>query len=98
MEQSEDKGVPEVVTDLILANHKLFQSLLPVSLVAAFSCDRIHRALCPKPPEDKPPRDIILCLKDYLVKEEILRASRNTPNIMLDWIRIQISQTYPKPC
>lgn len=60
------RGVPEAVTDLIPAAQKLFQSLLPDSPVAAFSCDRIHRAHRPKPPDHKPPRDIVLCLKDYL--------------------------------
>lgn len=84
------RGVPESVTDLLPAVQRLFQSLRRQSPVAAFSCDRIHRALRPKPPEDKPPRDIVLCLKDYLVKEEILRASRNISNILLDVTKIQI--------
>lgn len=84
------RGVPESVTDLLPAIQKLFQSLLPDSPLSAFSCGRIHRALRPPPPPEKPPRDIVLCLKDFLIKEDILRASRNTPNIRLEGIPIQI--------
>lgn len=82
------RGVPESVTDLLPTVQKIFQSLLPDSPLSAFSCDRIHRAL--RPPPEKPPWDIVLCLKDFLIKEEILRASRNTPNIRLEGTPIQI--------
>lgn len=82
-------GVPETVTDLLRAMQTLFQSLLPESPLAAFTSDRIHRALRPKPPPERPPRDIVLCLKDFLIKEEILRASRNMPHILLEGITIQ---------
>lgn len=84
------RGVPETVTDLIPAVHKLFQSLLPDSPLSAFTCDGIHRALRPKPPPEKTQRDIVLCLKDFLIKEEILMASHNTPNIQLEGISIQL--------
>lgn len=76
------RGVPESVTDLFPAVQRLFKSLLPVSPAANFASDQIHRALCPKPPDEKPPRDIVLFLKYYLINEEILRASCNTPNIL----------------
>lgn len=38
-----------------------------------------------------------MCLKDFPVKEDILRAARNTPRIQLDGITVQI---YPDiyPC
>lgn len=69
---------------------RLFKSLLPDSETAAFMCDRIHRAFRPKPPADKPLRDIILCMKDFLTKEDILRAARNTLHITLDDYAVQI--------
>lgn len=56
----------------------------------ALACDRIHWALRPKPPSDKPTCDVILCMKDYLIKEEVLQALRNTANIELDSVKIQI--------
>lgn len=37
-----------------------------------------------------PPHDVILCMKDYLTKEEILSALRNTNHIELDGVKIQI--------
>lgn len=60
------RGIPESVTDLISTIIKLFKSLLPDCKSAAFTYDRIHRALRTKHPVDKPPRDIILCMKDFL--------------------------------
>lgn len=84
------RGIPESTTDLYPAVSRVFHMLLPDRPTSAFTCDRIHRALRPKPPPDKPPRDIILCMKDFLTKEDIMRASRNTPNIELDGVRLQI--------
>lgn len=45
------QGIPETVT--LPTVQTLFQSLLPDSPLSVFTCDRIHRALCPKPPERK---------------------------------------------
>lgn len=39
---------------------------------------------------EKPPRDIVLCLKGFLIKEEILYVSHNTYNIQLDGVCIQL--------
>lgn len=72
------RGVPKTVVDLPVAVTAIFHSLLPEHADRAFTCDRIHRALRPKPPPEKPPA---MCLKDFIVKEEILRASRTTPVI-----------------
>lgn len=83
-------GIPESVTEVMPAASKLFQSLLPDTPPSSFVCDRIHRALHPKPPPDKPPRDIILCMKDFITKENTLRASRNSHNIELNGAKIQI--------
>lgn len=84
------RGIPESETELIPAVIRLFKSLLPDYDSAAFKCDRIHRAIRPKPPDDKPPRDVVLCMKDFLIKEDILRASRNKQRITLDNHPIQI--------
>ncbi|CAI9563639.1 unnamed protein product, partial [Staurois parvus] len=84
------RGIPESVSDLSQTVTKLFKSLLPDRSPGSFACDRIHRALRPKPPSDKPPRDIVLCLKDFLTKEDILRAARNTPTISFEGSVLQI--------
>lgn len=84
------RGVPESVTDINHAITKLFHNLVPDKPPSAFACDRMHRALRPKPTADKPPRDIIMCMKDFLTKEDIMRAARNSPSIELDGTRLQI--------
>lgn len=38
--------------------------------------ERIHRALCPRGRDTDPPRDIVCCLVDYGLKEEILKQAR----------------------
>lgn len=81
------RGVPETVVDLQAAVETIFHSLLPEHLD---TCDRIHWTIQPKPPLEKPPRDIVMCLKEFLVKEEILRASRNTLIIWYEGTTIQI--------
>lgn len=78
------------MTDLIPTAIRLFKSLLPKYDSAAFTCDRIHRARQPKPPPEKTLRDIVLCMKDFLSKEEIMRAARNKPCITLDDYTVQI--------
>lgn len=84
------RGAPETITDLPAYSTKLFLSLLPEQNPQSFTCDRIQRALRAKPPPDKPPRDIILCMKDFLVKEEIMRAARSLRNITLDGVHLQL--------
>lgn len=70
-------GLPESVeTEPLTATIiGLFNNLLdrPVQTVV----ERIHRALRPKGRETDPPRDVVCCLEDYKLKEEILRKARN---------------------
>lgn len=84
------RGIPESETELIPMVIRLFKSLLPNCDSATFTCDRIHRALRPKPPADKSLRDVVLCMKDFLTKEEILRAARTKQRITLEEHTIQI--------
>lgn len=70
-----NRGAPESVTDLTSYTTKLFKSPLPNMAASSLMCDCIHRGL-----RTNPPRDILLCMKDFLTKEEILRAARNSPN------------------
>lgn len=84
------RGIPEPETELIPTVIRLFKSFLRNCDSAAFTCDRIHRALRPKPPADKPPRDVVLFMKDFLTKDEILRAARNKQRITLDEHTIKI--------
>lgn len=80
----------ETVTDLMPGVSNIFHNLLPDKPLSAFTCDRIYRALRPKTTPKKPRKDIIMCMKYFLVKKDIMCASRNTPNINLDGKRLQI--------
>lgn len=84
------RGAPESIKDLIAYSTKLFQFLLPDQDPLSFKCDQIHCAMRAKPPPDKPPRDIVLCMKDFLVKEEIMCAARGIRNIILDLVQLQV--------
>lgn len=79
------RGVPESITD-VPAYSTRFQFLFPEQNPQSFICDRIHFALKAKPPPDKRPRDLVLCMKDFLVIEEIMRAG----HINLDIVQLQI--------
>lgn len=54
--------------------------------------ERIHRALRPKGRETDPPRDIICCIVDYKLKEDILRQARGRLQLIHDGANIQIYQ------
>lgn len=54
--------------------------------------ERIHRALRPKGRDTDPPRDVICCIVDYKLKEDILRQARGTPRLLHDRAPIQIFQ------
>lgn len=46
-------------------------------------------------PLTNPPRDIVLYLKDFLIKEEILRAARNSRSITLNGTMCKIYPDLP---
>lgn len=45
---------------------------------------RAHRALAPRPPDTAPPRDIICCLQNFPLKEEILNKARRNERILFE--------------
>lgn len=55
---------------------KLFNYLLDRPLLMPINMERIHRALRTKEKDSDPPRDVICCLTDYKLKENILRSAR----------------------
>lgn len=54
--------------------------------------ERIHRALRPKGRETNPPRDIICCIVDYKLKEDILRQARGKHPLQYNGAHLQIFQ------
>lgn len=55
---------------------ELFNGLLDRPPQTRIELERIHRALRPKGKETDPPRDIICCIVDCKLKEDILRQAR----------------------
>ncbi|XP_040197765.1 olfactory receptor 1468-like [Rana temporaria] len=72
------RGLPEAVeSDRIRPEvTSIFNSILQRPLDTQITMERIHRALRPRGRDTDPPRDIICCLTDYSLKEEILRRAR----------------------
>lgn len=88
------RGMPEAITaeHLSLAITSLFNDLLNRPPETQISMERINRALRPKGRETDPPRDIICCIVDYRLKEEILRQARSRQQLQHEGTTIQIFQ------
>ncbi|XP_077323137.1 uncharacterized protein LOC143956838 [Lithobates pipiens] len=88
------RGLPEVVEGdrLAPAISAIFNSVLDRPSHTAISMDRIHRALRPKGRDTDPPRDVVCCLTDYRLKEDILKAARLKQQISYESAHIQIFQ------
>ncbi|CAH2311032.1 Hypothetical predicted protein [Pelobates cultripes] len=58
---------------------KLFCGLLPEATPAELLLDRVHRALRAPMPNATHPRDIIIRMHYFQIKEALMRAARDTP-------------------
>ena len=88
------RGVPESVPpDQIRPTlTSIFNSLMDRPEASPIEFDRAHRALRPKAPDNTPPRDIICCLPNYTLKEEILHKARLEEHITFNEAEIQLYQ------
>ncbi|CAH2305965.1 Hypothetical predicted protein [Pelobates cultripes] len=75
------RGVPETVGIDMLAPtlRELFCSLLPEASPAELLLDRAHRALKAPLPNATQPRDIIIRMHYFHIKEALMRATRDNP-------------------
>lgn len=88
------RGMPEMVTSehLSPAVTSLFNDLLNRPPLTQINMERMHRALHPKGRDTDPPRDIICCIVDFKLKEEILRQARSRQQLLHNGHTIQIFQ------
>lgn len=88
------RGIPETVPaeDISSAVTSLFNDLLNRPPQTQISMERIHRALRPQGRDTDPPRDIICCIVDYRLKEEILRQARLRRQLQYAGTSVQIFQ------
>lgn len=68
------RGMPESIDPDHLSAEVtlLFNTLLHRPLETRIDMERIHRALRPRGRETDPPRDVICCIVDFTIKEDIL--------------------------
>lgn len=88
------RGVPESVThDRIKpALTSTFNNLIERPEQSPINFDRAHRALRPRAQDGNPPRDIICCLPNYSLKEDILQKARSKEQIVFEEAMIQLFQ------
>lgn len=88
------RGLPELVDHDQLPSTvtNMFNNLLDRPAQTEIAMKRIHRALRPKGRDADPPRDVICCIVDYKIKEEIQRKARNRTQLVMDRANIQIFQ------
>lgn len=70
----------------------IFNNLLGRPPQSAIKMERIHRALKPKGKATNPPRDVICCVCDFQLKEDVLRNARLRTKCTHDGSEIQIFQ------
>lgn len=88
------RGMPESIEleQLSPTVVSLFNDLVNRPLQSQIAMERIHRAFRPKGEEADPPRDIICCIVDYKLKEEILKQARSKAQALHAGAHIQIFQ------
>ena len=72
------RGVPEIIEGDQIQREvtTLFNSIVGKPPQTLIDLERIHRALRPRGRDTDPPRDIICCMSDFKLKEEILNKAR----------------------
>lgn len=88
------RGVPEVIEPAAIpqAICSIFNDLLGRSADSPFKMQRAHRALRPPPRDSGPLRDVICCIVNFPLKEEILRKARDRGCIMYNDTELKLFQ------
>lgn len=88
------RGVPEGIDPSALTQTvcTIFNELLERPADTPIDMERIHRALRPPPRDTEPPRDIVCCLVNFPLKEEILRKARDRGRILYNGADIKLFQ------
>ncbi|CAH2250291.1 Hypothetical predicted protein [Pelobates cultripes] len=87
------RGIPETISTDLLPDTltEVFQNLLPEATAADLLMDRAHRTLRAPSANAATPRDIVVRLHFYHIKERIMRAARDAP-IELEGVPVQLFQ------
>lgn len=87
------RGIPKSVdTDQIIPALQHFNSLLERQEDTEIDFVHAHRALRARDPESAPPREIICCLQNFPLKEDLMHRARKTDCIRLNRETIMLFQ------
>lgn len=77
------RGVPESVEpgNITSALQYVLNDLLERQTDTPIDFDRAHRALRARPADSAPPRDIICCIPNFKLKEDIMAKARRNEHI-----------------
>lgn len=75
------RGIPESIEQnhIIQATIQIFNDLLGRPPESPIEYERLHRALKPRGRDSDPPRDVICCLVNFRLKEDILKHILKEP-------------------
>lgn len=88
------RGLPESVghNQLAQATIAIFNDLLGRPPESPIEYERLHRALKPRGRDTDLPRDVVCCLVNFKIKEEILRRARERRTLLYQGTDIKIFQ------
>lgn len=88
------RGIPESVENaqITKATIAIFNDLLGRPPETPIEFERLHRALRPRGRESDPPRDVICCLINFQLKEEILHRARDRHSLLYQGAEIKLFQ------
>lgn len=86
------RGIPESVppSQLLQYAQALFSTLIPEATASDLLVDRIHRVPKPSFLPDDTPRDVLMRVHYYHIKDRILQASRKQKNIPQQYAAIRV--------
>lgn len=86
------RGIPESVASnhLLQYAHTLFSTLVPSLMAQDLIVDRIHRVPKPSFFSEEIPRDVLLRVHYYHIKEQILQASRKPDSVPSQYTTIRL--------
>lgn len=70
----------------------IFNNLIDRPTDSPIEMERAHRALRPPPRDNEPPRDVVCCIVNFPLKEEILRKARERGRIIHNGSEIKLFQ------
>lgn len=88
------RGIPESVDPGAIQQNicSLFNDLMERPADSPIEMERAHRALRPQSRDNEPPRDIVCCVVNFQLKEEILRKARERGQILHNGVEVKLFQ------